>query len=481
MKKALMLVLIVVLVSCTQINLEQDIAEEFERTPEDTALDHPPTDVDRFNEVKREIDYWYNKPAYSIGSQHKQQMMDRLLPLNIDQEVKDEYVQKLNLILLADDPVYQEERQQQQAETVAQDPEQQSAQHVLKYCNGNGTVPFTSPPMRTEDLGFIIPLGVMTGHHVTPTDHGYVISNEWTNPGAKREDNVDKFADVLAPADGIIIGVDRMPSVFATSTLGDYHITIYHTCTFYTIFIHVNEISEKLKTILETRIPAAVEAGEVIGRSPGFDFSVFNKDVILNFINPETYKGVSSIFNADDLFAHFTEPIKTQLLEKNLRKAEPRGGKMDYDIDGTIAGNWFVENTNGYVGLPEYNRLIGYWTGHLAFVYNHIDPDVVIVSMGNYGGETRHFAVKGNTPNPADVTPEHGLIKYELVDYEYLENGKVWDEGHYAELTVQPQNTVEGTVLVQMIEDRKIKFESFPGKTASQVNGFTENAKVYVR
>ena len=350
MKKVLLL-LFLLLVSCTQ-QVPQQVEEPTELIPNNTALNHPPIDIDHFNEVKREIDYWYNQPPRSIGKQHQQQMMDRLLPLNINQKNKDEYIQKLNSILLADDPAYLQEmmaqQNQQQQQPATQNPEDQSAQHVKRYCSGSGTVPFTSPPMNLEDIGFISPKGVMTGHHVTPTDHGFVTSKKWTNPGAKREDNIDKFADVLAPADGIIIGVDKMPSVFATSTLGDYHITIYHTCTFYTVFIHVNEISDKLRAIMETRTPAAVKAGEVIGKSPGFDFSVFNKDITLTVVNRETYKGVESMLNSDDLFVYFAEPIKTQLLEKNLRKSEPRGGKMDYDVDGTIAGNWFVENTNGY-------------------------------------------------------------------------------------------------------------------------------------
>ncbi len=439
----------------------------------------------QFEEVKKEIDYWYNKPPRSIGSQHKQQLMDRLIPLNVNEVEKEQYVQKLNSILLVDDPAYLKEmtaeKNQQQQQSAAQDPDEQSTQHVLRYCSGKGSVPLTSPPMPLEDLGFIVPKGVMTGHHVTPTDHGYVISKKWTNPGAKREDNLDKFADVLAPADGIVIGVDKMPSVFATSTLGDYHITIYHTCTFYTIFIHVNEISNKLRTILETRTPAAVKAGEVIGRAPGFDFSVFNKDITLTVVNPETYKGVESMLNSDDLFIHFAEPIKTQLLEKGLRKSPPFGGKMDYDVDGTIAGNWFVENTNGYVGLPEYNKLLGYWKTHLAFVYNHIDPNVLIVSMGDYDGKTSNYAVKSNAPDFAQVTTKSGMVKYELVIYDYFDNGKVWDEGHYAELTVKARDVVEGTALVQMLDDRKLKFESFPGKKASEVKGFTEKAKVYSR
>lgn len=462
---------------CTQSVPEQP--EEFtELTPDDTALDHPPTDYDKFNEAKREIDYWYNKPPRSIGSLHKQQMMDRLLPLNIEKADKDTYIEKLDSILLADELDYlDKQRIEREAEQQAQQPQQLQT----KACLGSGAVRFTSPPIKIENLGFMLPVGVMTGHHVTPTDHGYLTANTWTNPGAKREENIAKFADVLSPAPGIVSEVSSMPSVFATSTLGDYHIIIRHSCTFYTVFIHVNQISDKLKSVLETRVPVNVEAGEVIGRSPAFDFAVYNENVTLGFINPETYQGEPWKIHTDNLFANFIEPIRTQLIEKNLRKSEPRSGKLDYDIDGTIAGNWFVENSNGYQGKPEYQRLIGYWTTHLSFAYDHIDSGIMVISMGDYGGETRQFAVKGNVPGFAEVTRQAGIVKYELVNYDYFDGGKVWDQGHYAELIVKPRDAVEGTVLVEMLENRKIKFESFPGKTASQVNGFTSGAKIYVR
>ncbi|HLC19919.1 MAG TPA: hypothetical protein VJK72_03295, partial [Candidatus Nanoarchaeia archaeon] len=97
MKKILFALLFVI--ACTQ-QLQGHELEPVMLQPEDTALDHPPTDDDRFSEVKTEIDYWYNKPPRSIGMEHKMQMMNRLLPLDIPKATKDEYVQKLNSILL---------------------------------------------------------------------------------------------------------------------------------------------------------------------------------------------------------------------------------------------------------------------------------------------------------------------------------------------------------------------------------------------
>ena len=40
---------------------------------------------------------------------------------------------------------------------------------------------------------------------------------------------------------------------------------------------------------------------------------------------------------------------------------------------------------------------------------------------------------------------------------------------------------VQGVIILQLIEDRRLKVEIFPGKTANELNGFTDNFKFYVR
>ena len=109
---------------------------------------------------------------------------------------------------------------------------------------------------------------------------------------------------------------------------------------------------------------------------------------------------------------------------------------------------------------------------------------MIIVSMGNFNGEAMQFAVRGNMPDPKDVQVSTGLVKYELVNWQYLtENGKEWDRQGFAKIAGSKifDEGVEGIVLVQMLGDRKIKFEASPGKKASEVPGFTEKAKIYER
>lgn len=346
-------------------------------------------------------------------------------------------------------------------------------------CSGKGTVEFTSPPRKIEDIELIEPTGLMIGGHVTPIDHGYYYPPNW-----QPQDDPSKFRDVLAPADGVITSIGLVGN-----RPGDFRIEMYHTCTFYTIYIHVKELAPRIEkeagAITSTNKPVeiSVEAGEVIGRANSFDFSVHNSEVMLEgFIVPEHYADEPWKIHTVDMFDHFVEPIKSQLLEKNIRQAEPRGGKIDYDIDGKLVGSWFVENTNGYAGLT--NKIGSYWSTHLAFAYNGIDPRQIVVSIGDFGGEAKQFAVKGNLPDPADVGVSTGQVKYELVQIDYIVEGTGanWNRASFAKgIKAIGTGGVEGAVLVQMLDDRKIKVETFPGKSASEVSGFTSAAKIYER
>jgi len=361
-----------------------------------------------------------------------------------------------------------------------------SRKYHPRGCVGEGAVNFTSPPRRIEDIEIIQPMGLMIGGHVTPIDHQYYYSKNW-----KPEITLEDLKDVLAPADGVILSIQIMPEYFSTKNkdLEDYRLILYHTCTFYSIYIHIYKLSPKIKEILgeipygenkEVKIP--VKAGEVIGRSTAFDFSVHDEETMLKgFIVPEHYEGEVWKIHTVDPFDYFVEPLRSQLLEKNTRSAEPLGGKIDYDVDGKLIGNWFQENTNGYRGKngPGPN----YWTGHFALAPDAIDPEHSIISFGNFKGEAKQFGIKTNSPNPSEVGSESGLIKYELVAYNYKEpSGKFWDHTKFVKnLKAENNNEVYGTVVLQLIEKRKLKLELFPDKKASEVQGFTDKALVYER
>ncbi len=355
-------------------------------------------------------------------------------------------------------------------------------------CVGKGVINFTAAPRKLEDIEMIMPLGMMSSGHITPTDHQYYYTHGWKlNPTA------EDLRDVIAPADGVITQVQRMPSwtVYSKQGLEDYRIQIYHTCTFYTIYIHLLKLSDRIKNAagnlsesrnIEVNIP--VKAGEVLGSAISLDFSVHNDDVTLKgFVVPEHYSGEPWKIHTVDPYNYFGEPLRSELIAKTERTAQPFGGKIDYDIDGKIVGNWFVENSGGYSGviIGQYNS----WSNHIAITYDAIDSSHLIFSTGTFTtkGEGKQFGIKGNSPDPGTLDKNSGVIKLELVNYDYKsDGGTYWDKISYASnlKALNHDDQVKGVVLLQLIEDRKLKLEIFPDKIASDISGFV-NPIMYER
>ena len=76
-----------------------------------------------------------------------------------------------------------------------------------------------------------------------------------------------------------------------------------------------------------------------------------------------------------------------------------------------------------------------------------------------------------------------GLIKYDLVQWSYEKpDGSFWDRMSLVKgVRLVEQNQVLGCVLVQLIEDRKLRMEVFPGKRSAQVPAFTSAVRSYTR
>ena len=352
-------------------------------------------------------------------------------------------------------------------------------------CEGEGTVLFGTLPMKPEDFSVYLPYGMMVDAHVTPIDHSYFSPTDFRSPRDKYE--------VRAIADGVIVQIGTRDKVIGDNNHNaaketEYRLDIEHTCTLYSYFDLITSLAPEIKTELDKaggkyfsgRIP--IKEGQLIGRIGGqtLDFGVYNNDLRLNFINPKHYKGEVWKIHTDDPFKYFKEPAKSILVSKNARKAEPIAGKIDYDIDGKLVGNWFMEGTNGYQGSNQ-DR---YWDGHLAIVYDYLDPTQIRFSIGNFDGKAAQFGVKENGPDPATIDINSGVIKYELMQYVYYDKSTGADWNHMSPVNdPRSKNTggVKGTALIQLLEDGKLKVEVFPYKNASQVTGFTQNARIYER
>lgn len=356
-------------------------------------------------------------------------------------------------------------------------------------CEGKGITKLNSFPLDPKDIELIIPMGRVQDSHVTPTDHQYIIPKGTS--GSIVTDEPEKY-QIKAPFDGFITNIELFKEPVEQAYRKDpyrnnYLVVFEYSCDYYVRLIHIDTLAENINSQVEFRDPSSqhptanprikVKEGDVIGTvgPHSFDFQIMdttkpNKD-ILSPENIDTWTSVTV-----DTFDYISDSLRSQLLPKNIRTKEPLGGKVGYDKAGTLMGNWFR------VGRDKNNR-DEYWTENLSIVYDHIDESQIRVSLGKFGGYPKAFGVKGNTPDPKDVNKATGVVKYELVKFDYHDSGgKIWDTIHFAPGLVA-KNTDEqaGVVLFELQEDGKLKVEIFPGKGKDQVSAFTSNARVYSR
>lgn len=347
---------------------------------------------------------------------------------------------------------------------------------------GTGPVRLANFPLRVADISHINPMGMMASGHTTPTDHLYLVAKE----------PKEKLHDVLAVADGFIVSLQWRPNppggqaqfdptVFDRAV--DLKVVTEHSANVWSYLDHLVEVAEFIRTEagerlkpgqpVSVRIP--VKAGQVIGKVRGgftFDFALIDTRVTRKgFVRPEQFLQRDPWKpHTVDPFDYMDKPLRAQLLVLNPRKVAPLGGKIDHDMPGKLAGNWYREGTGGYAGL---NRRWDYWVGHLTFAYHHIAPSEIILSIGDVDGRARQFAVRGNAPDPAKISAADGLVKYELL-WGRLGSSGQRQERHDADVT-------QGIALAQLLPDGRLKFEVFTGKNLSEVKDFTAAARFYER
>jgi hypothetical protein len=357
-------------------------------------------------------------------------------------------------------------------------------------CKGTGPVSFGASPMDTKDISMILPLGDVVGAHVTPIDHMYFYPKVFHSPRDTYE--------VRAMADGIITSISARTQQVSDKDngapkLAEYQLKFWYTCDFASYYDLVTSLSPRLQAEFEAHnnggpsavVNIPVTEGEVVAKIGGqtLDFAVYDYTKILpGFIVPEHYLTESWKLHVVDPFQYFKEPMRSELLALNPRQVAPREGKIDLDIDGKLVGTWFKEGNNGFGSTSGQNPTP--WRGHLSFVYDAIDPSGVIISIGDYAGESKQFAVKNNTPDPATIDVHSGVVKYELtqIDHYLTSTGEPWDRlSVHSDVKLRTSPYVQGIALVELIDQRRIKVEAFPGKTSKEVTSFDQNAIIYER
>lgn len=358
------------------------------------------------------------------------------------------------------------------------------------HCTGTGAQTLTYAPMNTKDISIIEPMGLMTGAHVTPIDHEYYYGiNQQTS------------YDVFSPGSGTIVDIQNRKINIGNKDIAvpvnQYRIVITYSCTFFSYYDLLTSLSNDVQSKLpsswdgqnSTGVNIPVTAGEVLGGVKGesLDFAVWDttkptKDLInaTAYSNSEPWK----IYTVAPL-NYFNSTVVASIKPLYVRTTDPIDGKFGYDQEGKLVGTWFKVGSNGYAGTTDQSSHVNYWRGHASFVYNSLVPGTIEISLGNFKGDEQgqQFGVIGNSPDPANVTTTTGLVKYELADMSYIDSkGSLWNAQTFPNLPLKISlGKVEGTLLVQMEESHKLKFEIFVGKLPDQVSGFDSNALEYNR
>ncbi len=341
-------------------------------------------------------------------------------------------------------------------------------------CQGSGVVRYAASPMAIADIGSFVPLGVMTGDHVTPVDHQYMYPLD-LSAGRTRY-------NVYAPFTGHIVLIQprvNQAGGFAPAGSVDYRVMFEGSCTYWVYYDLMTQLEpailaaggSDLAANNEALVRIAVTAGQLVGRVGGqsLDVGTVNADSTLpGLLVPAHYIAEPWKVHSMDGLDFFDEPLHSQLLALNARKAIPLGGKIDFDVDGAASGNWFLVGTNGYGGLTGEGGG-NYWAGHLALAYDNIDPRVLIFSMGFPNGTTQQWAIKGNAPDPATVTAASGVVKYEVTT---MSGDSV---------RTNAGQTVRGVLLIQVLPSRQLIAEYVPNVGATAVSGFSAAARTYER
>ena len=353
-------------------------------------------------------------------------------------------------------------------------------------CEGAGAEDLTHLPMRAADIGLVVPYGSTTGAHVTPIDHQYFYPSDFelgegSYPAYAMSDGHVYLIDYSEPSQVEDTGIDY----------GDYGVYITQTCTQFYYETILMELSPRLQAAFEANregdhaaMYLPVTAGERIGTVGGnsIDFAVFDTTRQLeHFTSPELYLAEPEKLYIADPFQYYTDDVREAILPRYPRTAAPLGGRIDYDVEGRLRGNWFLEGTNGYAGAPDgEQQSYDYWRSHLAIYPDHFDPSATIVSTGDFAGGSAQLATAEDSPDPASVGVGDGPIAYPLFVFEHE---PATDEASPGEATplVVTRYRARGCALFEMPAPQRLRAEFFPGTACADVPGFTDDARVYER
>jgi hypothetical protein len=369
-------------------------------------------------------------------------------------------------------------------------------------CPLSGRVTFTGPIVRLDDLLISVPQGAMLGDHVTPIDHGYIGVKPLATPRAARTEA--DYVPVYAPADAEVIEI----SLLGIPT--SIRVVFAHGCDTYSVFMVLNRLSGALGHLQDdllakgrlapnVRLLAGQEFAEQ--RDNPIDFSVHDGATWLpGFVAPFSYaEGEAWKPYTVDPWPYFAPDLDEAYQASLQRVVPPRWGRIDQDVPGTAAGNWFLDGTLGYSGrsIETFRDATAPLSGgfaegknsyawsHLAIARHWVQPAKWIFSIGwwkDNRGDSGQWLIDVATgqPEPSELTARSGVVVYRLQHVGTSTPPK--DQAPMPiNYDVVPFGT-EGIVAVQVNADGTLTIEPRPGaQDPASFAGFSAAKRTYRR
>ena len=302
------------------------------------------------------------------------------------------------------------------------------------------TAEFTALPIDLAAIDYINPLGHMTvNFNALPQARIYMALRDPATP-----------YPVMAPAAGTVSWV--------LGPKPDFRLEVEVSPT---VKYFVDHVTLEPGIALGTRVEAGQRIAAHSGLTCCLDFGVLNTAFTASYIKPRRYS--PQVMNADAPLKFFAEPLRSRLYSKVSRVSDGLDGRHDYDRPARLVGNWFLE------GTPEDGSLLPeHWSKQLAFAYSNTHPSTILVSIAGSLAIVNLCAVQDGAPDPADVNVASGVVTYRL-----FQKLPAVSEGN-------GRGNALGVLLVQMLDENRIRVEAFPGNPSATVS-FTQNAKIYTR
>ncbi len=330
-----------------------------------------------------------------------------------------------------------------------------------------GNVLYTEPYVDPAKIREIAPLGsINPPGHTIPTNHVYSHLN------IQREST--QTVPLYLPADAWITHI----SIGKGFTQDPEDDTIYFAVCKDVIgyFNHIKKLSPEIQKIVDsykcadgnyggggcmiqvlTPLKKGTYLGEV-GRLQGnFDLGTFDLRTEHNFVNKERY--AERTLHIQCPFDYYTPELKKKYYD--LLQNKGNCGKINYDIPGTLQGNWFYGDSKEYYG--------GDWVKHAFFGYDNVKPERAVLALGGVIVSENGLRWKFSPANSGTVNRRFEDVKNDGNIYCY-------DKNNEEQFNINPS----GRVLVKLESERQVKLEHQSGGCGSGMS-FTDKAKMYER